>query len=150
MRNIVLILLIFIMAGSTVAADSPSYAFSKTVDMSYKEAITAVTEELKKEGFGIVTEIDAAATMKSKLDVDMRPYIILGACNPQFAHDAIQAEPQIGLFLPCNVIVYVDDAGKTVVSAVDPAAMMKAVDNAELHESAKQVGTTLKAVIERL
>ncbi|GBD93428.1 hypothetical protein BMS3Abin05_01011 [bacterium BMS3Abin05] len=126
------------------------YGFTRNVDLSYEQAIEKVTEELKKEGFGILTEIDVTATLKKKLDVDFKPYKILGACNPPFAYKALQAEEQIGLMLPCNVIVYVNDSGETVVSAVDPVASMQAVDNPGLGEVAQTIQGKLKLVIERL
>lgn len=126
------------------------YALSKTVNLSYEQAIEKVTEELKKEGFGVLTEIDVKATLKKKLDVDFRPYKILGACNPPFAYRALQAEEQIGLMLPCNVIVYVNDSNQTVVAAVDPVASMQAVDNPGLGEVAQTIQNKLKSVIEKL
>jgi uncharacterized protein (DUF302 family) len=130
--------------------EQTKYAFSKTVDLGYEEALEKVTEELKKEGFGILTEIDVKETLKKKLDVDFKPYKILGACNPPFAYKALQAEEQIGLMLPCNVIVYVNDEGKTVVAAIDPIASMQAVDNPALGEVAETIRGKLKSVIERL
>jgi uncharacterized protein (DUF302 family) len=125
------------------------YYFSKTVNTSFDDAIDRVTEELKKEGFGILTEIDVKATLKKKLDVDFRPYRILGACNPPFAHQALQAEDKIGAMLPCNVIV--QETGDGVeIAAVDPIASMAAVENPQLGEVAQQVQTKLKKVIENL
>ncbi len=126
-----------------------SYGFRKETDLSFGEAIEKVTEYLKEEGFGILTEIDVKATLKKKLDVDFKPYKILGACNPPFAHKALQAEEFIGLMLPCNVVVHVNDAGKTVVSAVDPMASMQAVENPELAGVAEEVRDKLQAVIEK-
>ena len=126
------------------------YGFTKTVGLSFEQAIKKVTEELKKEGFGILTEIDVQATLKNKLDVDFTPYKILGACNPPSAYKALQAEEQIGLMLPCNVIIYVNDAGETVVAAVDPIASMQAVENPALGEVAQTIQAKLKAVIERV
>ena len=126
------------------------YAFSKIVGLGYDEAIEKVTGELKKEGFGILTEIDVKETLKKKLDVDFKPYKILGACNPPYAYKSLQAEEQIGLMLPCNVIVYVNDNDETVVAAVDPAASMQAVDNPDLGEVAQTIQGKLKSVIERL
>ncbi|NIA30670.1 MAG: DUF302 domain-containing protein [Actinobacteria bacterium] len=126
------------------------YAFSKIVGLGYDEAIEKVTGELKKEGFGILTEIDVKETLKKKLDVDFKPYKILGACNPPYAYKSLQAEEQIGLMLPCNVIVYVNDNDETVVAAVDPAASMQAVDNPNLGEVAQTIQGKLKSVIERL
>ena len=109
-----------------------------------------MTEELKKEGFGILTEIDVKATLKKKLNVDFKPYRILGACNPPFAYKSLLAEEQIGLMLPCNVIVYINDNGETVVAAVDPIASMKAIDNPELGEVAETIQGKLKSIIERV
>jgi uncharacterized protein (DUF302 family) len=127
-----------------------SYYYSKVVDLSFEEAIQRVTEELKKEGFGILTEIDVKATLKKKLDVDFRNYKILGACNPPFAYQALQAERMIGTMLPCNVIVQEVNDGKVEVAAVDPIASMQAVENPALAGIAEQVQRKLKAVIERL
>ena len=127
-----------------------NYGFSKLVDYSYEDAINKVTEALKAEGFGILTEIDVKETLKKKLDVDFRPYKILGACNPPFAYKSLQAEEQIGLMLPCNVIVYVNKKGKTIVAAIDPMASMQAVKNESLGEVAEIVQNKLKKVIEGL
>jgi uncharacterized protein (DUF302 family) len=127
-----------------------NYGFSKTIDLSYEEAIKKVTEELKKEGFGILTEIDVKDTLKKKLDVNFKPYIILGACNPPFAYKTLQAEEQIGLLLPCNVIVYVDDENRTVVAAMDPLAVMKSVNNEALSDTALEVKQRLQNVIENI
>src|SRR3972149_4019358 len=106
------------------------YAFGKAVDMTYEQALERVTQALAKEGFGVLTEIDVAATLKKKLGKDMPPYKILGACNPQFAHRAIEAEPQIGALLPCNVVVRTGQAGKTIVDIMDPGAVLQLVDRA--------------------
>ncbi|NOX64279.1 MAG: DUF302 domain-containing protein [Chlorobi bacterium] len=127
-----------------------NYGFSKVVDLSYEAAIEKVTEELKEEGFGILTEIDVKATLKKKLDIDVKPYKILGACNPPFAYKSLQAEEQIGLMLPCNVIVYVNDNGETIVAAVDPVASMQAVENENLGEVAETIQGKLKKVIDSL
>lgn len=127
-----------------------SYGFTKSVAMTFEQAIEKVTEELKKEGFGILTEIDVKATLKKKLDVDFRPYKIFGACNPPFAYKSLQSEEQIGLMLPCNVIVYVNDNQETVVAAVDPVASMLAIKNPLLGEIATTIQNKLKLVIERL
>ncbi|MDT0690948.1 DUF302 domain-containing protein [Salegentibacter sp. F188] len=127
-----------------------SYYFSKILDTSFEEAIDKVTNELKEEGFGILTEIDVKETFKKKLDVDFRKYRILGACNPQMAHKAISTESKIGTMLPCNVIVQETQGGKTEVSAVDPVASMTAIDNRELGGIAGEVREKLKTVIERL
>ncbi|CAG1014648.1 hypothetical protein ANAEL_05039 [Anaerolineales bacterium] len=126
------------------------YYFNKTLDLSFEDAIARITEELKKEGFGVLTEIDVQATLKKKLDVDFRPYRILGACNPPFAHKALTAEPHIGIYLPCNVIVQDTGNGKTEVAAVDPLVAMSKVENPELKPVAKEVQAKLKRVIENL
>lgn len=127
-----------------------SYYFSKTVDQNFEEAIEKVTGELKKEGFGILTEIDVKETFKKKLDIDFRKYRILGACNPKMAHEAINAESRIGTMLPCNVIVQELENGKVEVTAVDPVASMSAVKNDQLGDVAQQVREGLKRVIENL
>jgi len=125
-----------------------NYYFSKSVELAFEEAILRVTDELKKEGFGVLTEIDVKATLKKKLDVDFRNYRILGACNPPFAHQALQAEPHIGLMLPCNVVVQEGENGQTIISAIDPVASMQAVENNSLGEVAEQVKAKLQKVIE--
>jgi len=118
--------------------------------LNFEDAIIHVTEELKKEGFGVLTEIDVKATLKKKLDVDFRDYRILGACNPPLAYQALQAEPQIGLMLPCNVVVQESESGKTLISAIDPIASMQAVENPSLGEVAELVRSKLQKVIESL
>ena len=123
-----------------------SYYFTKSVNLSFDEAIDKVTAELQKEGFGILTEIDVKATLKKKLDVDFRPYRILGACNPPFAHKALQAEEKIGTMLPCNVIVQQKENG-VEISAVDPIASMQAIENQQLADVAFAVQEKLKSVI---
>ena len=127
-----------------------SYYFSKTLDLSFDDAIIRVTEELKKEGFGILTDIDVRATMKKKLDVDFRNYRILGACNPPFAHQALLAEDKIGTMLPCNVIVQELAAGVVEVAAIDPVASMAAVVNAQLGAVGMEVRAKLQRVVENL
>lgn len=127
-----------------------SYYFTKTVNDNFDQAIEKVTEELKKEGFGILTEIDVKETFKKKLDKDFRKYRILGACNPNMAFKAITAESRIGTMLPCNVIVQETEDGKVEVSAVDPVASMQAVQNDSLASTAKQVREKLEKVIENL
>jgi len=122
------------------------YGFSKTIDIAYEAAITKVTEELKKEGFGVLTTIDVKDTMKKKLNVDFTRYVILGACNPPFAYQALQAEEEIGLLLPCNVIVY-EKAGKTVVAAFDPMVMTTVMGNAKMEPVAREVRQRLERVI---
>lgn len=128
-----------------------SYYFTtKLRDLSFDEAIEKTTEALKKEGFGVLTEIDIKATLKKKLDVDFYDYKILGACNPEFAHKALLAEDKIGAMLPCNVIVQEKEGGTVEISAVDPAASMQAVENAALGDIAGEVRDKLKRVIESL
>ncbi len=127
-----------------------SYYLSKTLGISFDKAVTKVTEELKKEGFGILTEIDVKETLKKKLNVDFRKYRILGACNPPFAYRALQAEDKIGLMLPCNLIVQETPDGKTEVSAIDPIASMQAIDNPQLRTVAEEVREKMKKVIEGL
>lgn len=126
------------------------YYFDKTIESTFDEAIEKVTEELKKEGFGVLTEIDVQDTLKQKLDVDFRKYKILGACNPTFAHKALQQENKIGLMLPCNVIVQELDNGKIELAAVDPAASMMAVENPQLAGIANEVKERLEKVIRNL
>lgn len=127
-----------------------SYYFSTTLSKDFDESIEKVTEELKKEGFGILTEIDVKETFKKKLDVDFRKYRILGACNPDMAYKAIQSESHIGTMLPCNVIVQELEDGRTEISAVDPVASMQAVENNQLGSVAKEVRNKLKTVIQNL
>jgi len=127
-----------------------SYYFSTQTDLNFEDAITKTTEALKKEGFGVLTEIDVKATLKNKIDVDFPKYKILGACNPQFAHKALLSEEHIGAMLPCNVVVRENKAGQTEVFAVDPVASMSAVDNADLAPVAQQVQQKLKAVIDNI
>jgi uncharacterized protein (DUF302 family) len=126
------------------------YYFSKTIAGSFDNAIQKVTEVLKAEGFGILTEIDIKATLKKKLDVDFYNYKILGACNPPYAYKALLAEDKIGTMLPCNVIVQEKEAGQVEVSAVDPAASMQAIENEELAGIAKEIRARLQKVIEQL
>ncbi len=127
-----------------------SYYLSRKVHMTFEDAVARVTEELKKEGFGILTEIDVKETLKKKLDVDFQKYRILGACNPPFAHTALQAEDKIGLMLPCNVIVQECSDGSVEVAAIDPVASMQAVENPLLGEIAGQVREKLGRAIAAL
>lgn len=127
-----------------------TYHFSKTVDRSFEQAIEDATAALQSEGFGVLTTIDVKATLKKKLDVDFHPYTILGACNPNYAYRALQAEDKIGTMLPCNVIVQQTEDGKVEVSAVDPIASMAAIDNPSLGEVAATVQKLLKTVIEKI
>lgn len=126
------------------------YYFSKKIKTTFDKAIDHVTEALKKEGFGVLTEIDVKATLKKKLDVDFRNYRILGACNPPFAYQALQAEDKIGTMLPCNVIVQEMEDGVIEVSAIDPVASMQAVDNPDLPTVAGEVRDRLKKVVDNL
>jgi uncharacterized protein (DUF302 family) len=127
-----------------------SYYFSRTLEVSFDEAIACTTQALKAEGFGILTDIDVKATLKSKLGEDSRNYRILGACNPPYAHKALQLEDKIGTMLPCNVIVQELAPGSVEVAAVDPIASMQAVDNPALGEVASEVQAKLRRVIESL
>ena len=127
-----------------------SYHFSKTIKLPFDEAIDKVTEALKNEGFGILTEIDVQATLKKKLNVDFRPYKILGACNPPFAYEALKLEEKIGTMLPCNVIVQEQADGIIEVSAIDPVASMGAIGNPEVVVIAEQVQEKLKKVMANL
>lgn len=127
-----------------------SYHFSRTLDLPFDQAIEASVEALNRHGFGVLTEIDVQGTLKKKLDVDFRPYRILGACNPRMAHQALQAEDKIGTMLPCNVVVQQREDGKVEVSAVDPVASMQAIDNPQLAGIAGQVRDMLKQVIEEI
>jgi uncharacterized protein (DUF302 family) len=127
-----------------------TYHFSKELEIDFNDAVEKVTAELKKEGFGILTEIDVKATLKKKIDVDFRKYRILGACNPPFAYKALSEEPNIGLMLPCNVIVQELENGLIRVSAIDPIASMMAVKNESLGDIAVQVQEKLKRVIDNL
>jgi uncharacterized protein (DUF302 family) len=123
------------------------YGFSKTTDYGFEQAIEKVTEELKKEGFGVLTTIDVKKTLKKKIDVDFKKYTILGACNPKLAHGGLQVEEELGLLLPCNVILY-EKNGKTVVSIFDPIVMTAVIDNPEMKPVAEEVKNKLKRVLE--
>ena len=127
-----------------------SYYLVKNLVSSFEKAVSDVTEELQKEGFGILTEIDVTATLKKKLNVDFPKYTILGACNPTFAYKALLAEPKIGTMLPCNVIVQDLEDGTIDVAAVDPLASMQSIRNAQLQGVAKEIQLKLKKVIARL
>lgn len=127
-----------------------SYTFDKTLDLPFDKAVERVRDALSAEGFGVLTEIDVSATLKKKIDVDFRPYIILGACNPGLAHKALSAEDRIGVMLPCNVVVQEKSPGRSEVSAVDPVASMSAVDNPDLGSIADAVRGKLRAVVDAL
>jgi uncharacterized protein (DUF302 family) len=128
------------------SATSARYVFGKTVSLGFDQAVVRVTEELAKEGFGVLTEIDVKATLKKKLDIDVAPYRILGACNPQFAHRAMQMEPQIGALLPCNVVVR-EEGGKTLVEIMDPRSVLQLVGRADIAEIAGEVRARLERVL---
>ena len=127
-----------------------SFGIQKTLDMAFDTALEKVPEALKTEGFGVLTEIDVKATLKKKLDVDFRRYRILGACNPPFAHKALQHSLDVGMLMPCNVIVYETDEGRTVVSAVDPMQTMAAQGDADMKPLAEAVQQKLQKVIDSL
>ena len=127
-----------------------NYTFSKSIPLDFETALARTKEELKREGFGVLTEIDVQATLRQKLNVDFRKYKILGACNPPFAHQALQAEPRIGTLLPCNVVVQELPDGRTEVSAINPLVSMKTVGNPRLEPIGSQVAAKLQAVVDRL
>lgn len=124
-----------------------AYSFDRTVDAKFDDVIARVTASLAEEGFGVLSDIDVQATLKKKIDVDFRPYRILGACNPSFAHKALLAEGKIGTMLPCNVVVQETAPGTVEVSAVDPIASMSGVQNPNLGEIANEVSDRLRRVI---
>jgi len=131
--------------------DAPmNYFLAKTVSKSYDEALAAVTEALKGEGFGVLTEIDVKETLKKKLDIDFPKYKILGACNPPLAHKALMSENQIGVLLPCNVVVQEHPDGRVEVSAMDPAAAMQAIGNKGLDAIASDVRARMERVLEKV
>jgi len=127
-----------------------AYGFEKSVALDFDAAVEAVTAALKQEGFGVLTRIDVRDTLQQKIGVDFRRYLILGACNPQLAHRALQAEPQIGLMLPCNAVVQEMQDGSVVVSIADPKAMFDLVDAPALHEVAAEAGQRLRRVMDSL
>jgi uncharacterized protein (DUF302 family) len=132
-------------------ATSASYGLEREIDLSYEEADRRIREELEKEGFGILTEIDVRATLKEKLDVDFPPYAILGACNPQLAHRALSEEPDIGLLLPCNVVVRVDGStGRTIVEALDPVVQLSITGNEALVPLAEEVRERISRALDRV
>ncbi len=139
---------------SSTDVTNPSYGFGRTLNLTVEEAITRVTEALKAEGFGVLTTIDVQATLKAKLGIELTPYVILGACNPPLAHRAITADPNVGLLLPCNVIVRAlpDVAGQpqSRVEVVDPISMMGIVQNSELANVASEARTKLERVVAAL
>lgn len=127
-----------------------SYYLAKTFTRPFDEMVAATRQALEAEGFGVITEINVQQTMRSKLDVEIRPYLILGACNPRLAFEALQLENKVGTMLPCNVIVQDVGEGATEVAAVDPVASMQAIANADLKAKASTVGERLRAAIDRL
>ena len=127
-----------------------SYYFSKTLTAGFDEAVHRTTEALKREGFGIITEIDVKDTLKKKINVEFRNSRILGACNPTLAHHALEIEDKVGTMLPCNVVVQEVSGGRVEVAAIDPVASMQAIDNPRLKQAAAQVQAKLKQVIEAL
>ena len=126
------------------------YAFSAILDTSYEDAISKVTDALKEEGFGVLTEIDVKSTLKKKLNVDFRKYVILGACNPPYAHWTLQTDLDVGLLLPCNVIVYETDDKKAYVSALNPVSALEVIKSEELRKIAKEVSEKLQRVIDKV
>lgn len=124
-----------------------AYTFDRTVDLDFEEAIERFEATLADEGFGILTEIDVKATLKKKLGIERNPYRILGACNPEFAHQALEAELPLGALLPCNGIVYVDDNDRTHVAGVDPVVMLSVVDNDDLDDIAAEIKTRMERAV---
>ena len=129
--------------------DTTGVAFEAQTDLGYESAVERCREELKQEGFGVLTEIDVRATLKKKLDVDVEPYVILGACHPPSAFKALSAVPEVGVLLPCNVTVSIEK-GKTVVRAMNPGVAMQAIDRPGLEEVARDVGGALQRVVEKV
>ena len=127
-----------------------SYYFAKTLTASFDDAVQRTVEALKSEGFGIITEFDVKATLKKKIDVEFRNYLILGACNPALAREALEIEDKVGMMLPCNVVLQDMGGGRTEVAAIDPVASMQAIDNPRLKEAATHLQAKLRKVIESL
>ncbi|NVL93561.1 MAG: DUF302 domain-containing protein [Desulfobacterales bacterium] len=126
------------------------YAFSTVLDTSYEDAISRATDALKEEGFGVLTEIDVKATLKKKLDKEFRKYIILGACNPPYAYRSLEADLDVGLLLPCNVIVYETDDKRAYIAAINPISALEIIQSQELKSIAAEVSEKLKRVVEKL
>jgi len=126
------------------------YAFTRILDTSYEDAISRITAALKEEGFGVLTEIDVKETLKKKLGVDFRKYVILGACNPPYAHRTLQADLDVGLLLRCNVIVYETDDQKAYVSAINPVSALQVIKNKELRKIAEEISEKLKRVVDKV
>lgn len=158
MKHYLLLLLLFVPIlllaqnekSDVIPVEETILGFSKTLDLEFEQALDRVKSELQKEGFGVLTEVDVKAVMKKKLDIDYRPYQILGVCNPPLAHQSLQAEEMIGLMLPCKFIVYVNKENKTVVAAVDPAKMMSGLENEKLLQVAQKVQAKFRKVMEML
>lgn len=127
-----------------------SYYFSKTVDLPFDQAVAKTREALSLEGFGVITEIDVRKILKAKIDVDFRPYLILGACSPRLAYEALQIEGKVGTMLPCNVVIQETGGGRIEVAAIDPVASMQAIDNPELKVKASAVAEKLRAALVHL
>ena len=127
-----------------------SYYFARTIEASFEDAVSRTREALKAEGFGVITEIDVQKTLKSKIDVDFRPYLILGACNPAMAYEALQVEDKVGTMLPCNVVVQQLAEGRVEVAAIDPVASMQAIGNPALTEKAAEVAAKLQSALGRI
>lgn len=127
-----------------------AYYFAKTLPVGFGEGVRATTEALKREGFGVITQIDVKATLKDKLGVDFRDYLILGACNPALAYEALQLEDKVGAMLPCNVVVQALGPERTEVAAIDPVASMQAIDNPALGKAAREVRARLERVVASL
>jgi uncharacterized protein (DUF302 family) len=130
--------------------ETKGYAFTRVLNTSYEDAISKVREALKEEGFGVLTEIDVKETLKKKLGVDFRKYVILGACNPPYAHRTLQTDLDVGLLLPCNVIVYETDDQKAYVSAINPVSALQVIKNRELRKIAEEVSEKLKRVVDKV
>ena len=128
--------------------DSHTYTLTTSTDLAFADAVDRVREELAAEGFGVLCEIDVQATLKAKLGIEREPYLILGACNPRLAHAALETEPELGVLLPCNVVVYQED-GQTHISAVDAERMLSIVGNDQLADTAGEVRRRLSAVVDR-
>ncbi len=126
------------------------YAFTTVLNTSYEDAVSKITDALKEEGFGILTEIDVKATLKKKLDVDFRKYVILGACNPPYAYRTLKADLDVGLLLPCNVIVYETDDKKACISAINPISALEVIKKEELRKIAEEVTDKLKRVVDKV
>ena len=124
-----------------------TYYFSKTIEGPFDQAVARTREALSKEGFGVISEIDVSKTLKNKIGVDFRPYLILGACHQALAHAALKLQDKVGTMLPCNVVVQDAGGGRTEVAAIDPAASMQAIDNSALKEKAAEVGAKLRAAL---